>query len=103
MPVFPLREDYCRRPEPPPFAPVRLTVGPGQCTLDERGELGAALGVIAGLAEFGHRLRQLPLVTQGVAEVVVGLGEVGFDPDRLTVCGDRLFQLPLALRAVPRL
>ena len=26
----------------------------------------------------------------------MGLGEVGLEPDRLAVCGDRLVQLPLA-------
>ena len=44
-----------------------------------------------------------PLAAQGVAEVVVGLGEVGLQPDRLAVLGDGLGQLPLAARAMPRL
>ena len=44
---------------------------------------------------LGDRLVQLPLVAQGVAEVVVGLGVVGLEPERRAVLGDRLVQLPL--------
>ena len=45
----------------------------------------------------------LPLAAQGVAEVVVGLGGVGLEPDRLAECGDGLVDLPLPARAMPRL
>ena len=40
---------------------------------------------------------------QDVAEVGVGLGVVGLEPDRLAVLGDGLVELPLARRAMPRL
>ena len=43
-----------------PFAPLDLMFGRDQCTLDVLGELGAALGVVAGISEFGDRLLQLP-------------------------------------------
>ena len=59
------------------------------------GELGATLGVVTSLAEFGDRLGQLPLFNQGDAEVVVGQGVVGREPDRRAEFGDRLLRLPL--------
>ena len=46
-------------------------------------------------AVFGDRLLQLPLGSQGDAEVGVGLGVVGLEPDRRAEFGDRLLQLPL--------
>ena len=45
----------------------------------------------------------LPLVAQGGAEVGVGLGVVGLEPDGLAEFGDGLVELPLAVRALPRL
>ena len=45
-------------------------------------------------------LGQLALAVQGVAEVGVGLGVVGLQPDRLAVLGDGLGQLPLAAQGV---
>ena len=48
-------------------------------------------------AEFGDGLVELPLVHQGVAEVVVGFGEVGLEPDRGAVFGDGLVELALVL------
>jgi hypothetical protein len=69
-------------------------VGLGQCTLDRMGELGAALGIVAGLAKFGNRLRRLPLLSHDKAELVVCLGVVGLEPDRRTEFGDRLVRLP---------
>ena len=38
--------------------------------------------------------------SQGDAEVVVGLGVVGLEPDRRAVFGDRLVQLPLVSQGV---
>jgi hypothetical protein len=40
----------------------------------------------------GQGLLQLPPGRQGVAEVAVGLGEVGLEPDRCTEFGDRLIR-----------
>ena len=40
---------------------------------------------------------------QGDAEVGVGHGVVGLEPDRLAVFGDGLVELPLGIRAMPRL
>jgi hypothetical protein len=48
-----------------------------------------------GLAVGGDRLGQLPLGRQGVAQVVVCLGEVGLEAEGLLAGGDRLIQLPL--------
>src|SRR5271166_2763135 len=82
--------DLCRsRPSFP-----SLMAGRGQCTLDKLGELGAVLSGVAGLAQFGERILQLPLGSQGRAEVVVGLGEVGLEPYRRPEFGDRVLQLP---------
>ena len=39
-----------------------------------------------------------PCSCQGVAEVVVGQGEVGLEPDRLAVFGDGLGHLPLPVQ-----
>ena len=47
------------------------------------------------VAVFGDRLVELALVRQGEAEVVVGSGEVGLEPDRLAVFGHGLVQLAL--------
>ena len=41
-----------------------------------------------------------PWSLQGEAEVVVGRGVVGLEPDRLAVFGDGLVELPLALQGV---
>ena len=53
----------------------------------------------SGLSRIASRysaiaLVQLPLSAQGVTEVEVGPGDVGLEPDRLAVLGDRLLQLP---------
>ena len=48
------------------------------------------------LAVLGDGLVQLPLTSQGGAEVEVGRAVVGPQPDRLAVLGDGLVQLPLA-------
>ena len=55
------------------------------------------------LAVCGDGLVGLPLVAQGVAEVVVGHGVVGLEPDRLAEFGDGLVGFPWARRAMPRL
>ena len=47
------------------------------------------------VAVLGDRLVQLPLLAQGLAEVVVEGGVVGLDADGGAVLGDRLIQLPL--------
>ncbi len=52
------------------------------------------------LAELGDRLLQLPLLPQGVAEVVVGERVVGLEPDRRAEFGDRVIQLPLGFQGV---
>ena len=57
---------------------------------------------VAGRAEFGDRLLQLPLGAQGNAEVAVGIGAVGPKPNHLAELGDRLLQLPLLKRAYSR-
>ena len=75
------------------IAKVSLTVGVGQCTLDEPGELGAALGVVVGLTELSDRLNPFRLLSQGQAELVVSLRLVGFDPDHRAELGGRLLQL----------
>ena len=47
--------------------------------------------------------RSRPAVSRSSAEVAVGLGVVGLEPDRLAVFGDGLVELPLVARALPRL
>ena len=47
------------------------------------------------LPVLDDRLVELALVSQGVAEVVVGFGEVGLEPDRLAVFLDRRVELAL--------
>ncbi len=64
------------------------------------GEVGLEAG---RLAVFGDGLLELPLGSQGDAEVDVGLGVVGLEPDRLVTFGDGLLELPLGFRAKPRL
>jgi hypothetical protein len=44
--------------------------------------------MVAGLPECGDRLLQLPLISHCVAEVVVGLGEVGPETGRRAEFGD---------------
>ncbi len=56
----------------PAVAPVRLMVELVQRFLDRLGELGAAWGVVARLADFGDRLVPLALACQGHAQEVVG-------------------------------
>ena len=51
-----------------------------------------------GLAAAGDGLLQLPLILQGVAEVVVGHGAFRIEFDGLAVAGDGLVQLPLILQ-----
>ena len=51
-------------------------------------------------AKLGDGLVQLPLVLQGVAEVVVGLGEFRVEFDGLAVAGDGLVQLALVVQGV---
>ena len=53
-----------------------------------------------GLAIGGDGLVQLLLVGQGVAEVVVGVGQLRIEFDGLAVGGDGLVQLLLALQSV---
>ncbi len=76
-----------------PLSGPDLIAGLGQSALDAAGELGAGWGMVAGCAECSDRLCQLPPGLEGGAEVGVGVGIVGFEPDRRTVRGDRLFQL----------
>ena len=52
------------------------------------------------LAICGHRLVQLALVLQRIAEVGVGLGVVRLEADRLAICGDRLVELALVLERI---
>ena len=59
------------------------------------GDRRAGRSQFRGTAERNHRLVELALVRQGVAEVVVGSGVVGLEPDRLAVRGDGLVQLAL--------
>ena len=70
-----------------------LIVDCTQFPLNEVSELGATLGVVAGLAEFGHRVVELPGSVQGIAEVVAGLGEIGLESNRLAVSDDRFLKL----------
>jgi len=70
-----------------------------QCTLDEPGEIGAAFSVVAGLAEFGDRLRELALLSQGDAEPVVCHGVVRFEPNHRSKFGDRIIRLLLLEKA----
>ena len=51
----------------------------------------------------GDGLIQLALVPEGNAQIAVGLGVVGLEPDGRAVGGDGLIQLALAARALPRL
>ena len=46
--------------------------------------------------EFGEGLGELALLGETSAQVVVGLGVVGLEPQRRAVFGDRLVELPLA-------
>ena len=48
-------------------------------------------------AVLGDRLIQLPLISQGVAQVGVSLGVAGIESDRGAVFGDRFLQLPLGI------
>jgi hypothetical protein len=64
---------------------VGLMLQFGKTSLDKLGELRAAWRVVAAFAEFGDRLRWLPLTSQGDAEVLVGLLVVGLVLDRRTV------------------
>ena len=50
------------------------------------------------VAVLGDGLVELPLALQGVAEVDVGRGVVGLEPDRLAVLGDGLVELALAVQ-----
>ena len=43
---------------------------------------------------------ELPLDPKDAAEVVVGLGEVGLEPDRLAVFRDGVVELPLIIQCV---
>ena len=67
------------------------------------GQWRAGRRQLRGPAVFGERPRRACPVLQGEAEVVVGLGVVGLEPDRLAVCGDGLVELALCARAMPRL
>jgi hypothetical protein len=58
------------------------------------------LGLVADPVEFGDRLLQVPLVAEVVGQIVVRLGEVGLEPDRLTVFLGRLYLESLTYIAV---
>jgi uncharacterized membrane protein AbrB (regulator of aidB expression) len=51
-------------------------------------------------AVAGDRFVQLPLVLQGIAQVVVCLGKVGLQFHRPAVAGDRFVQLSLVLQGI---
>ncbi len=55
---------------------------------------------ITGRLQLGEPLIEFPLCTQGDAEVGVGLGVAGLEPDRRTEFSDRLLRLPLGQQDV---
>src|SRR5262249_48007925 len=75
---------------------LAVSTDPAECRTELERGLPDGLAIEAdGLAELGDRVRDLPLGTQDHAEVVVGGGEVGLEPDGRTVLGDGLRQLAL--------
>ena len=53
-----------------------------------------------GLLILRHRFRQLTLVLEGIAQVVVRLGVVGFEAEGLLILGHRFRQLALVLQGI---
>ena len=52
---------------------------------------------------FREGFCKLALPPQRIAKVAMSLGMIGLETDRLTVLDDRLLQLELGCRALPRL